>query len=69
MLLNLKIHFKEKTIRLYSSLDIIYISYINEFPTNVSLPYSHKTSENQRFSDIFREYRSGAFVENSLNNT
>ena len=26
-----------------------------------------KTSENRRFSDVFREYRSGILVENVLN--
>ena len=40
--------------------------YINPFSTNVSVPYSLKTSENLRFSDIFRGYRSRKLVENWL---
>ena len=37
---------------------------INPFAINFSLLYPLNTSENQRFSDIFREYRSGTLVEN-----
>ena len=39
---------------------------INPFSTNVPLLYPLETSENQRFSDIFRGYRSGTLVENDL---
>ena len=37
---------------------------LNPFSTNVPLLYSLKTSENLRFSDVFRGYRSGKLVEN-----
>ena len=33
---------------------------------NVPLLYPLKTSENQKFSDVFRGHRSGALVENGL---
>lgn len=36
-------------------------------PTNVSLLYPLKTSENRKFAYIFRGYRSGAMVENEVN--
>ena len=39
---------------------------LNPFSTNVPLLYPLKTSENQRFSDVFRGYRSGTLVENGL---
>ena len=39
---------------------------LNPFSTNVLLLYALKTSENRRFSDAFRGYRSGALVENGL---
>ena len=42
-------------------------SNINLFSTNVQLLYSLKTSENRRFFDVFRGYRSGTLVENELN--
>ena len=38
----------------------------NPFLTNVPLLYPMKTLENRRFSDVFRGYRSGTFVENGL---
>ena len=38
----------------------------NPFLTNASLLYPLKTSENLRFSDVFRGYRSGTLVENGL---
>ena len=37
----------------------------NPFPTDVPLPYPLKT-ENLRFSDVLRRYRSGALVGNGL---
>ena len=40
--------------------------HVNPFSTNVPLLYSLKTSENLRFSDVFRGYRSGTLVENGL---
>ena len=40
---------------------------INPFPTNVSIMYPLKTSENPQFSDVFRGYRSGTLVKNGLN--
>ena len=39
----------------------------NPFSTNVPLLYPLKTSENWKFSDIFRRYRSGTLFENELN--
>ena len=39
---------------------------INPFLTNAPLLYSLKTSENLRFSDIFRGYGSGTLVEYGL---
>ena len=38
----------------------------NAFSTNVPLLKPLKTSENWKFPDVFREYRSGTFVENGL---
>ena len=38
----------------------------NPFSTNVPLLYPPQTSENLRFSDVFRGYRSGTLVENGL---
>ena len=38
----------------------------NPFSTNIPLLYLLKTSENWRFSDIFRGYRSESLVENGL---
>ena len=40
---------------------------LNPFSTNTVLLNALETSENQRSSDVFREYRSGALVENGLN--
>ena len=40
--------------------------WLNLFSTNVPLLYPQKTSENLRFSDILRGYRSGTLVENGL---
>ena len=40
--------------------------YLNSFSTNILLLYPLKTSENLRFSDVFRDYRSGTLVENWL---
>ena len=42
-------------------------SNINPFSTKVPLLYPLKTSENRRFLDVFRGYRSGTLVENGLN--
>ena len=42
-------------------------SNINPFSTKVPLLYLLKTSENRRFLDVFRGYRSGTLVENGLN--
>ena len=39
---------------------------VNPFSTNVPLLYPLKTSENFRFSDVFRGYRSGTLVENGF---
>ena len=39
------------------------------FSTNVPLLYPLKTSEDLRFSDVFRGYRSGTLAENGLNNS
>ena len=39
---------------------------INPFPTSCSPLYPTKTSENWRFSDVFRGNRNGALVENGL---
>ena len=39
---------------------------LNSFSTNVPLLYRLKTSENLRFSDVFRGYRSGLLVKNGL---
>ena len=38
-------------------------SVIKTFPANVPLPYPQKSSENQRFSEFFRGYRSETLVE------
>ena len=45
----------------------IFSNGFNPFSTNVPLLYPLKTSENIRFSDVFRGYRSGTLVENGLN--
>ena len=42
------------------------ISFVNPFSTSVPLLYPLKTSENLRFSDVFRGYRSGTLVKNRL---
>ena len=39
---------------------------VNPFPTNFPLLYPLKASENLRFSDVFRGYRSGTLVGNGL---
>ena len=39
---------------------------INLFSTNAALSYSLKTSENLRFSNVFREYKSEKLIENGL---
>ena len=39
---------------------------LNPFSSNVPLLYPQKTSENQRFSNVLRGYRSGTLVENGL---
>ena len=41
-------------------------NFLNSFSTNVPLLYPLKTSENWRFFDVFRGYRSGTLVENGL---
>ena len=38
----------------------------NPFSTNIPFLYLLKTSENWRFSDVFRGYRSESLVENGL---
>ena len=38
------------------------------FSTNVPILYPLKTSENYRFSDVFRGYGIGTLDENGLNN-
>ena len=40
---------------------------LNPFSTNTVLLNALETSENQRSSDVYREYRSGTLVENVLN--
>ena len=40
--------------------------FLDPFSTNVPLLYPLKTSVNQRFSGVFRSYRSGTLVENGL---
>ena len=47
--------------------DIGFLNLSSRFSTNVPLLYPLKTSENQRFSDVFRGYRSGTLIENELN--
>ena len=39
---------------------------LKSFSTNVQLLYHLKTSENLRFCDVFKGYRSGTLVENGL---
>ena len=39
---------------------------LNPFSTNATLLYPLKTSENQKFANIFRWYRSETLVENGL---
>ena len=48
----------------FNGLNICFL--FNRFTTNVPLLCPLKISENLWFSDIFREYRSGTFVENEL---
>ena len=43
-----------------------YKYWINPFSTNVLLLYPLNTSENRRFSNVFRGYRSETLVENGL---
>ena len=38
----------------------------NPFSTNGPLLYPLKTSENRRFSNVYRGYRGGTLVENRL---
>ena len=40
--------------------------YLNPFSTSVPLLYPPKTSENLRFSNVFRGHRSGSLVGNRL---
>ena len=46
-----------------------YFCGINPFYANVPFLYSLKTSENQRFSDVFRGYGNGSLVSKSLMTT
>ena len=39
----------------------------NPFQINVSFLYPPKTSENQRFADVFEGYRKGTLAWNELN--
>ena len=41
-------------------------NFFNPFSTNVPLLYPLKTSENRRFCDVFRGYRSATLAENGL---
>ena len=50
---------------IYGILTVPWFSY-NPFSTNVPLLHPLKTSENPRFSDVFRGYRSGTLIENGL---
>ena len=45
---------------------IVHKTGFNLFSTNVPLLYPLNTSENQRFPDVSRVYRSGTSVENGL---
>ena len=45
---------------------LFFLIIINSYSTNVILLYPLKTSENLRFSDIFRKYISRTLVENGL---
>ena len=42
------------------------VSFINPFQANVPFLYTLKTSENQRFSGVFREFRKGTLAWNRL---
>ena len=48
------------------NLSRIYLQVINPFLINIPLLYPLKTSKKQRFSDVFRGYRSGTLVENGV---
>ena len=50
----------------FNSIALLSNHIFNPFSTSVPLPYPLKTSENQRFSDVFRGYRSETLVENGL---
>ena len=45
---------------------LIHKGIINPFSNNVALLYPLKTSQNLRFSDVFRGYKSGTSAENGL---
>ena len=47
--------------------DLGFLNLTNPFSTNVPLLYPLKTSESQRFSDVFRGYGSVSLIENELN--
>ena len=49
-----------------ATLDISAREVFNPFSTSVALLYPLKTSENRRFFDLFRGYRSGTWAENGL---
>ena len=44
----------------------LFIAFFNPFSTNVPHLYPVKTSENQKFSDVFSRYKSETLVENGL---
>ena len=43
-----------------------FVTMINPFSINVPFLYPLETSENLRYSEVFRRYRSGTLVENGL---
>ena len=57
---------KSNGVKRCCSLCDLHAGFINPCSTNVPLLYPLKTSENRRFSYVFRGYRSGMLVENGL---
>ena len=51
---------------IYLFIYFAFLLFFNPFSTNVRLIYPLKTLENLRFSDVFREYRSGTLFEDGL---
>ena len=67
-ILNGKLHFlcSDRIISgpLMSAKVTLKVSIVNPFSTSTLLLYPLKTSENLRFSDVFRGYRRGTLIEN-----